>query len=104
MEINEDALFERAYLELQNNQKKISTWSRAIAQAKGDEKKVEGLYIERRVYELKTAIQDKYDLEQAKAETKAKADLVDALKENKSQRRDGENISDYVDRRSKTFD
>lgn len=106
MKINEDALFERAYLELQNNQKRISTWSRAVAQAKGDETKAEGLYIERRVNELKTAIKDKYDLEQAKAETKAKANekkskanLVDALKENKSQRRDGETISDYVSRR-----
>ena len=124
LKITEDALYEQAYLEIHSDQKIISTWARCIAEAKGDASKTEGLYIERRVKELKTAIKDNYDMEQAKAKTEAEAAAL-AKKEAKaaalanlreeraaafvnsknelSQRRDDETISDYISRRSKNI-
>jgi hypothetical protein len=68
-EINEDALYEQAFNELQGDEKVIATWSRSFAEAEGEEEKAKALYISARVEAQKKELYAK--LEDAKLEMEA---------------------------------
>ena len=67
-EIDEDALYEQAFNELQGEERVVSTWSRAFAEAAGDEQKAKALYISARVSSLKQELSAKFEAGRLEAE------------------------------------
>jgi len=56
LEINEDEVYEKVMLEIEEDKKIKSTWAKAFAQSQGDENKAKALYINLRVDECKKHI------------------------------------------------
>jgi len=67
-EIDEDVLYEQAFNELQGDERVVSTWSRAFAEAAGDEQKAKALYIWARVSSLKQELSAKFEAGRLEAE------------------------------------
>lgn len=55
---DEDAFYEQAFKELEDGEKVVAAWSRAFAEAVGDEQKAKALYIQSRVLTLKRKLLD----------------------------------------------
>lgn len=51
-EINEDEIYEKIMIEIEEDKKVKSTWAKALAQSDGDDKKAESLYINLRVQHI----------------------------------------------------
>jgi hypothetical protein len=51
--LNEDEIYEKIMLEIEENKKVKSTWAKALAQSDGDDKKADSLYINLRVTQIK---------------------------------------------------
>ncbi len=51
--LNEDELYEKIMIEIEEDKKVKSTWARALAQSDGDKNKAESLYIKLRVQNMK---------------------------------------------------
>lgn len=51
--LNEDELYEKVMIEIEEDKKVKSTWAKALAQGDGDKDKAESLYIKERVKKLK---------------------------------------------------
>jgi hypothetical protein len=73
-EIDEDALYEQAFNELQGGERVVSTWSRAFAEAAGDGQKAKALYISARVASLKQGLLEMSEADRLEAERLAKAE------------------------------
>ncbi len=69
--VNEDLLYSHAYKELEEDKKFIPTWSRAFAEAVGDEQKAKAIYIKLRVAALKQFLEEKRAAELKEAEKAA---------------------------------
>jgi uncharacterized membrane protein YhaH (DUF805 family) len=55
---DEDAFYEQAFKELEDGERVVAAWSRAFAEAVGDEQKAKALYIQSRVLTLKQKLLD----------------------------------------------
>ena len=66
--VNEDLLYHHAFKELEDDKKFIPTWSRAFAEAVGDEQKAKAIYIKYRVADLKLLWEEKRAAELKEAE------------------------------------
>ena len=51
--INEDEIYEKIMIEIENDKKIKSTWAKSFAQSNGDENKANALYINLRIEEIK---------------------------------------------------
>ena len=69
---DEDALYEQAFKELEGDERVIAAWSRAFAEAAGDEQKAKALYIQSRVVTLKQELLDQFEADRWEAERAAK--------------------------------
>lgn len=56
-EINEDEIYEKIMIEIEEDKKVKSTWARALSQSDGDDKKANSLYINLRVQEIKIELE-----------------------------------------------
>lgn len=70
--IEEDVLYEHAFNELQGDKRVVATWSRASAEAEGEENKAKALYILARVASQKQALLAKFESDQLEAERLAR--------------------------------
>jgi hypothetical protein len=84
-EIDEDALYEQAFNELQGEERVVSTWSRAFAEAAGDEQKAKALYISARVSSLKQELSAKFEAGRLEAERREADRLSKAEAERKAE-------------------
>lgn len=55
-EINEDEIYEKIMIEIEEDKKVKSTWAKALAQSDGDKNKAESIYIKMRVDEIQSEI------------------------------------------------
>ena len=69
-EINEDDLYEQAWIEVENNTQVKRLWAKAFAQNDGDEDKAKAAYLKFRVSDLKKDALDKVDMENQKRRKK----------------------------------
>ncbi len=56
LEINEDEIYEKIMIEIEEDKKVKSTWAKALAQSDGDRDKAESLYIKSRFVDIKNEI------------------------------------------------
>lgn len=68
LEINEDEIYEKIMIEIEEDKKIKSTWAKALAQSDGDDKKAESLYIKFRFEALIILNANKNELEKNKEE------------------------------------
>jgi uncharacterized membrane protein YhaH (DUF805 family) len=72
--VDEDALYEQAFNEMEGGKRVVAAWSRAFAEAAGDEQKAKALYIQSRVVALKQELLDQRAAkEEADQETREEA-------------------------------
>ncbi len=96
--VNEDLLYHHAFKELEDDKKFIPTWSRAFAEAVGDEQKAKAIYIKYRVADLKLLWEEKRAAELKEAQrTAAAREKVLASERPKSEFIDGESIDEDSD-------
>ena len=57
-EINEDEIYEKIMIEIEQDNKVKSTWAKALSQSDGDDKKANSLYINLRVQEIKIELEN----------------------------------------------
>ena len=62
-EINEDEIYEKIMIEIEQDNKVKSTWAKALSQSDGNKDKVESLYISMRFEEIKNEILKKQQKE-----------------------------------------
>lgn len=96
--VNEDLLYHHAFKELEDDKKFIPTWSRAFAEAVGDEQKAKAIYIKYRVADLKLLWEEKRaaELEEAEKAARARENAL-ASEGPKSECIDGESIDEDSD-------
>jgi hypothetical protein len=93
-EIDEDALYEQAFNEMEGDKRVVATWSRAFAEAGGEDQKAKALYIQARVASLKQGLLEMSEKEEAQRKAEEEA----AAKEIEKEIEDavfGEKINEY---------
>jgi hypothetical protein len=75
----------RQFNELQGEERVVSTWSRAFAEAAGDEQKAKALYVSARVSSLKQELSAKFEAGQLEAERREADRLSKAEAERKAE-------------------
>jgi len=73
-EIDEDALYEQAFNEMEGDKRVVATWSRAFAEAGGEDQKAKALYIQARVASLQQGLLEMSEADRLEAERLAKAE------------------------------
>ena len=77
---NEDSIYEKVMLEIEEDKKVKATWARALAQSDGDKDKAEALYIKFRVNHLKESSEEAAETEWDKKYAKMQKEVKDSQK------------------------
>ena len=84
-EINEDEIYEKIMIEIEEDKKVKSTWAKALAQSDGDDKKAESLYINLRVQNIQEEQQRQIEIKKNQ-EKQAKLAALDGKELNKQEK------------------
>lgn len=75
-EINEDEIYEKIMIEIEEDKKVKSTWAKALAQSDGDKNKAESIYIKMRVDEIQSEIYKNIEYLKTKEINKQKEEKI----------------------------
>ena|GEM_PF-4032409 len=91
--IDEGTFFEQAYKELEADKMVIATWSRAFAEAEGDDAKAKALYIKARVSSQKQELLAKHEADRREAEQKQRVKEADEQRAKEAADREAKEVA-----------